>query len=270
MKGILQEVDYLSDSDDRITFVSNTVTTNHTRMVFLEKLTEPIPLQDGNDIVYYGIAHDMTELEPYFECKAYGNNSSVYVVDNDGLKLFSSHGGNLLKGYNVYKVLENMEYRHESDFEESQKELKETGLSYSNAVLGQEEYFYSMYQMEQASWTLVFLVKSAAVARNTVELVNTTIKIVMVFALSLCCVSGALLFGLQRWQQQNELRIMEENNEALEKLNTELEAASKAKSDFLANMSHDIRTPMNAIVGITSLMQHEEGISDRMAYPTEC
>ena len=32
--------------------------------------------------------------------------------------------------------------------------------------------------------------------------------------------------------------------------------ASQSKSNFLANMSHDIRTPMNAIVGIASLMEH--------------
>ena len=42
------------------------------------------------------------------------------------------------------------------------------------------------------------------------------------------------------------------------------ERANKAKSDFLANMSHDIRTPMNAIVGITSLMEHKPGLSDKM------
>lgn len=33
------------------------------------------------------------------------------------------------------------------------------------------------------------------------------------------------------------------------------ERASKAKTDFLSNMSHDIRTPMNAIIGITILMK---------------
>ena len=29
--------------------------------------------------------------------------------------------------------------------------------------------------------------------------------------------------------------------------------ATKAKSEFLSNMSHDIRTPMNAIVGMTAI-----------------
>ena len=34
--------------------------------------------------------------------------------------------------------------------------------------------------------------------------------------------------------------------------------ANTAKSDFLSNMSHDIRTPMNAIVGLATLMEHEQ------------
>ncbi|MBR2529082.1 MAG: response regulator [Blautia sp.] len=38
-----------------------------------------------------------------------------------------------------------------------------------------------------------------------------------------------------------------------EKARVEAEEANKAKSDFLSNMSHDIRTPMNAIVGMTAL-----------------
>ena len=35
------------------------------------------------------------------------------------------------------------------------------------------------------------------------------------------------------------------------------EEANRSKSSFLANMSHDIRTPMNAIIGITSLVRHD-------------
>lgn len=41
----------------------------------------------------------------------------------------------------------------------------------------------------------------------------------------------------------------------LQKAYVAAEAASKAKSDFLFNMSHDIRTPMNAIIGFTTLLE---------------
>lgn len=40
-----------------------------------------------------------------------------------------------------------------------------------------------------------------------------------------------------------------------------LEQANKAKTDFLFNMSHDIRTPMNAIIGFTNLL--EKHVDDR-------
>ena len=43
------------------------------------------------------------------------------------------------------------------------------------------------------------------------------------------------------------------------------EKASKAKTDFLSNMSHDIHTPMNAIIGITTLMKNELHQPEKLA-----
>jgi signal transduction histidine kinase len=43
-------------------------------------------------------------------------------------------------------------------------------------------------------------------------------------------------------------------NELLRRQAIELEQASVAKSQFLANVSHDVRTPLNAILGYTSLL----------------
>ncbi len=52
----------------------------------------------------------------------------------------------------------------------------------------------------------------------------------------------------------------------LEKALEEAEAANRAKSDFLSSMSHDIRTPMNAIMGMTTLalnnMESKERVRD--------
>lgn len=47
----------------------------------------------------------------------------------------------------------------------------------------------------------------------------------------------------------------------------EAQAANKAKSAFLSSVSHDIRTPMNAIIGMTSLASER---ADDPAYVTEC
>ena len=52
---------------------------------------------------------------------------------------------------------------------------------------------------------------------------------------------------------------LEENKVELGKAKERAEAANQAKSDFLANMSHDIRTPMNAILGFTELLKRGYG-----------
>ena len=43
----------------------------------------------------------------------------------------------------------------------------------------------------------------------------------------------------------------------------EAERSTRAKSTFLSNMSHDIRTPMNAIIGYTMLARKEENLSPK-------
>ena len=54
-------------------------------------------------------------------------------------------------------------------------------------------------------------------------------------------------------------------NQALSDAVAAAETANRAKSTFLSNMSHDIRTPMNAIIGITTLMKNELHEPEKLA-----
>ena len=86
------------------------------------------------------------------------------------------------------------------------------------------------------------------------------------WTLMVYCVCGILLVSLLLVFSQslkiakNQVAALEQANEvanrergAAEAARREAEHANHAKSEFLSNMSHDIRTPMNAIVGMTTI-----------------
>ncbi len=73
-------------------------------------------------------------------------------------------------------------------------------------------------------------------------------------------------------EEQRRARLTEElklKNAELETAIETAESAAKAKSEFLSRMSHDIRTPMNAIIGLTYLAQKENNIENVRNYLTK-
>ena len=287
--GLLREMNYLENAPQRVSYVSNSLTVDDSRMVFLKQLPTPITLQSGEKEItlrYFGISQSMTQLNDYFRYDAYENNNSVYVLDNNGFKLFNANDTELLKGHNVYTVLSQMSYLHGSSFAEAKEQLARTGSCYSNAVLDGTEYFYALRQMKNAQWTLAFLVPAEYVAVNTQKLVNIAMGIIIGFAVVLSITAISVGWFFLREKQRRELRVEKEANLRLEQYNIQLtkandemrkaqviaadalqtaERASKAKTDFLSNMSHDIRTPMNAIIGITILMKNELHQPEKLA-----
>ena len=287
--GLLREMSYLESAPQRVSYVSNALTMDDSRMVFLKQLSTPVTLQSETGEItlrYFGISQRMTQLNDYFRCDAYENNNSVYVLDNEGFKLFNANDTELLSGHNVYTVLSRMSYLHGSSFAVAKERLARTGSCYSNAVLDGTEYFYALKQMENAQWTLAFLVPAEYVAVNTQKLVGIVMAIIIGFAAVFSVTAVFVGWIFLREKQQQELRAEKETNLRLEQYNIQLtqandemrraqdaaaealqsaERASKAKTDFLSNMSHDIRTPMNAIIGITTLMKNELHEPEKLA-----
>lgn len=274
--GFISSTEYISGNYSKISFVMSTTTQDVTKMYFLEKLDAPIVITDSDGetvtLTYTGLAMDMKELNKYFTCDAYEGKNAVYVLDNLGTTLFSGNNSDeFLNGFNVFKQLEDVTYLHGSSFDTVKKELEKDGISYSNAVLRNSECYYSLYRMENTDWTLLFIVPSEVVAINTVNLVNSSMIIVFIFALAMLIITAFVIYVVIHAQQKKAVLVLEDSNQKLEHANEELaksqqetkdalqvaKRASKAKTEFLSNMSHDIRTPMNAIVGLTKLMEHD-------------
>ena len=142
----------------------------------------------------------------------------------------------------------------------------------ANAFYEGREYYYCLKKIPSYNWTMLFLVSADHVATNTMDMVNSIIR---TFALVAACAFTILCSGFFVWYRSRRTRAMYEfelrTNECLSEVNQELEKAKKAaeeafhiaeeanqsKSRFLSNMSHDMRTPMNAIVGFTTLLDNE-------------
>ena len=77
------------------------------------------------------------------------------------------------------------------------------------------------------------------------------------------CMAVTLIIIMSRLQTRRELQLAaQQKAEEMTTLAEQAQAASKAKSVFLSNMSHDIRTPMNAIIGFTNIALHQDSVPE--------
>lgn len=123
----------------------------------------------------------------------------------------------------------------------------------------QKESLIYMWSVNGGSIYLIGYVPIEAIQQEG-RAVNQNIMVVVVVMLTaffLCCI----LYYMNQRQQERVRREREEEREIHNKQLAEAlqaaQMASNSKTTFLSNMSHDIRTPMNAILGFTTLLERD-------------
>lgn len=105
-------------------------------------------------------------------------------------------------------------------------------------------------------WYLIFAMPMDFMTKSVSELAAVRVWVTLASVLIIFIAMGVIFLMYYRLSMKQIDNLAKARQEAVH--------ANMAKSDFLASMSHDIRTPMNAIIGMTGIAQKNLGDRDRV------
>ena len=249
-----------------------------------------IPCQEytinGETYTAIGTLYDHSKLDSMLSVKSYNGNAYLFMLDNDGNITYTNQKEDkFFRNYFLLKHLKGDQAITEEEADSLQKKLdgREQGVE----LLGSDKPYYLGYCPIENNNTMLICIVEKSVVDNVLKDYQKTIGFTtLLMAGFILLLFAGLFYSISRRNladqkakyekrnnelQKQAMKEMEESNKKLKKakdITTEAlqtaENANKAKTDFLSNMSHDIRTPMNAIIGMTSLIRHDAGNKDKV------
>ncbi len=173
-----------------------------------------------------------------------------HIVDKDGsfvVRNSDAYRDNFFE--RVLKTYESIDGKNPEDFVDELKEamLKDDAYSALVSIGGSQRWLYCSPLAENSLWYLITAMPSETLGKSVTELDTLRIMIMVGSGAVILLTMSVILFLYYR--------ISQGQMKALAKAKEEADHANMAKSEFLSSMSHDIRTPMNAIVGMTEIAQ---------------
>ena len=249
-----------------------------------------IPCQEytinGETYTAIGTLYDHSKLDSMLSVKSYNGNAYLFMLDNDGNITYTNQKEDkFFRNYFLLKHLKGDQAITEEEADSLQKKLdgREQGVE---LVESEKPYYLGYCPIENNNTMLICIVEKSVVDNVLRDYQKTIVFETILMAGFILLLFAGLFYSISRrslaeqkaeYEKRNNeiqtqaMKEMEESNKKLKKakdITTEAlqtaENANKAKTDFLSNMSHDIRTPMNAIIGMTSLIRHDAGNKDKV------
>lgn len=217
------------------------------QIFFLTKFPSSINVE-GINLTHIVLASNIKTIDEFFNVSDYGDSSSIFVIRKNGTQIYSRNiKNNLSNIYDLIDKTERCKYHYDTSKEKIENDIAK-GKSGCACISYDEENYYINYQkLNVDDWYAILMVPECEVGSNSAEFMKSIIYIIGIIAIVICVLPMVAIL-LSSYRIRNQQKSV---NESLRKAAEAERNANHAKTQFLSAMSHDIRTPMNAITGMT-------------------
>lgn len=255
----------LSSLPQKQSFIYQADTLTEEYIIFLYRLNQAISF-NHQTITHLFIARKMSTLQEFFRSKAYETKMSSIIIDKVGNRKYSDIciDEAFLKTDNILTALSNKKYKfyYEGSIEKL-NEIIENRINYTFMVKGDNgKYFVSFSKLSFDNWNLAIVINTNDVrVRDRNELFESDYFKISLMIFAVLVFVSLFAISLLFYVSTKEFITEKKNNQKLQELNQKAVGANNAKTAFISRLSHDIRTPINGVIGMTFIAK--ENIDDK-------
>ncbi len=229
--------------------------------LFLGSKIEPFTIE-GQRFVYIGGYYETNNLTEELKIASYGGQGYSSVIDKDGYFLVSIYNeNNFFEREDFYTVISKEKLGNGLTVEKVRKKIanrEEFALEY---VLDGQTRIMTCTPMDDLDWYCIMSVPLSIYQEQSSDMLRMLTILILAVLITIGIV---IILIFRNRSQRNAMDFEIKHRDELESALALAEQASRAKTTFLNNMSHDIRTPMNAIIGYTSLAKTHINSKERV------